>query len=124
MERELYRKWNNHPLREILRQAAQGEPIRPDTLDRLQLPKKVRKAAEQAIDRVKPDANGKKAKRMGPGSPDHLSSELVAALPDEWETPRERRQRQAQEGDADALASLKAEEEAEQRMVDRIAQGL
>ena len=122
-DREVLKKWQEHPLREILRRASQGDRIYPDTLDRLGLPPVVRKAAEQAIGRVKPGPDGKRVARYGPLSPDAMSMQLVEGLyrvDAAYETPSQRRERQAAEGDPTALAELQAAEQGTKRIVDRI----
>lgn len=124
LDEDEYARFRDHPIRDLMQRAAGGDHVHADTLDRLALPKTIRKALEEALERVTPDrATGKRAPRMGAGSPDVLASEIFSALYNadpHWETPTERRQRQAQEGDPDALASLKAEREATDDLVDRI----
>ncbi len=123
-DRKVLKAWQDHPLRRIVKAASQGELVRPDTLDRLQLPPEIRKATEQAIARVRPDPQtGRRVSNWGSNAPDSLSLNLVESLArrfPEWETPTENRLRQASEGDAEALASLKAEEEGLQRIVDKV----
>jgi len=111
MDRETYKRWHDHPLRYLLKRAAAGDRIYPDELDDLRLPSRVRSAARQAI---------KEAPDLKPMQVDQLSAELVEALPPEHETREQHEQRRAQQGDADALANIKAREEATSRMADRI----
>lgn len=110
-----YRRWHNSVIRDYLRNAAQGEKIRGETLDRLELPKRQRKAMDEAIRLVAAEGHVGRAQQEA----DRLSHELLDSMPD-WEEPDDRRQRRAMEGDPEAMASLKAEREAKDAMVDRI----
>ena len=111
MDRELYQRWHQHPLRYLLRRAAQGGHIYDDEIEDLRLPSKVRAATKQAL---------AKAPKLKPLEVDHLSSELVAALPDHHETREQHEHRRAEQGDAEALANRKAQEQARAEMAERI----
>ena len=111
MDRETYRRWHDHPLRYIVKRAAAGDLIRDDELDDLRLPPKLKRATRQAIDR---------APELKPMQADQMSAELFQALPDGHETREQYEQRRAEAGDADALANIRAREEATERMADRI----
>lgn len=113
MDRELYQRWHDHPLRHLLRRAALGDRIFDDEIDDLRLPPRVKAATKQAVGIVAAE----KPKQI---EVDHLSSELVAALPDGHETREQYEKRRATAGDAQALANLKAREEMTKRLVDRI----
>lgn len=119
MDRDLYARWESHPIREILRRAADGAHVYPDQIADLELSKSQERALREAIERVTP-ANGQRAPKMGAGSPDHLSSELVAALPDHHETRQERMSRRALAGDPEGQASVKAAADATEDLADKI----
>ena len=113
VDRETYARWHDHPLRSLLRRAAAGDRIYDDEIDDLRLPPRVKSAAKQAMAKVAAE----QPKQM---HVDHLSGELVAALPDGHETRQQYEERRANAGDAEALANVKAREEATNRMVDKI----
>jgi hypothetical protein len=119
VDSQLYERWRGHPVREILRRAAEGDHIYPDQIADLELSKSQERALQEAIERVTPKG-AEKAPAMGVGSADHLSSEIVAALDPHHETRQERMERRAHEGDPDALAAVKAREEANERLAERI----
>ncbi len=114
MDRDTYKAWHDHPLRQVLRRAAAGDIVHDDELDDLRLPPKVKRATRQAVDAVK----GQKQIDA-----DRLSAELFQALPDDHETREQHEQRRAAAGDADAMANIRAREEAHERMADRILGG-
>lgn len=117
MRRELYKRWRNHPLRGILRRAQQGEHIYPDELDDLNLPDKVRKAAEQAIERCREE--GAASDGLG-GRADRLSPALVDALPEHHETREQHQQRRADLGDHEAHQAVRGREQAIEAMANDI----
>ena len=114
MDRETYAKWHDHPLRFLLKRAAAGGHVYDDELDDLNLPPKVRAATRQAI---------AKAPHLKPMQVDQLSAEIFQALPDHHETREQHERRRAEQGDADALANRRAQEEARAEMADRILKG-
>lgn len=111
MDRDLYKIWHDHPLRWVLRRAVAGDHVHDDQLQDLRLPPKLEAATRQAIDEVK---------GLKQIDADRLSAELVAALPEHHETRTQHEERRAIDGDADALANIKAREEATGRMADAI----
>jgi hypothetical protein len=120
VRRELYKRWRNHPLRHLLREVEndpEGRHIYPDELDDLNLPPKVRKAAEAAIARCRKPGSASSA--MG-GQADHLSAALVDALPAHHETREVHQRRRADAGDVDAIQAVEARKEAIERQAAEI----
>lgn len=123
MDRDLYKRWRNHPLRGILKHAEAGGHVYADQLDDLNLPDKQRKATEQAITQAH-EAGEARDKRFGiTGAADALGPAIVDSLPAHHETREAHEKRRAAEGDAQALANIQAREDATDRLVDEIWQG-
>lgn len=119
MRRELYKRWRNHPLRHLLREVENdpGRHVYPDELDDLNLPPKVRKAAEAAIARCRKPGSASSA--MG-GQADNLSAALVDALGPHHETRDQHQRRRADAGDVDAMQAVDARKEAIERQAEEI----
>lgn len=117
MKRDLYRKWKNHDVRGAIKRAAQrGTQLRDDELEDLRLSPRLRRAAKQAVSEALLEDNRGRRNRLA----DDMSAEIVDALPPDHEQKMEHLERRAQAGDADALASIKAKEEASSRIAERI----
>ncbi|GAA1229606.1 hypothetical protein GCM10009676_10270 [Prauserella halophila] len=121
MDRELYKRWHNHPVRSLLNRAEQGDHIHADELDDLRLPDKQHRAAESAITRLR---NGKAPGWDTQGAvvpaADQYSAEIVDALGPDHETREQYEQRRALAGDATAAANIRARKEASDGLADDI----
>lgn len=111
MDRNTYKRFRDHEIRDLLRRARAGDHVYDDEIAVLNLPPRVKAATKEALDR---------ATDLSPLESDRLAAELFQALPDHHETERERQQRRADHGDPDAIAAVKAQREATSMMADRI----
>lgn len=115
------KRWRNHPVRDLLGRAAAGQHIYDDQISDLRLPDKVDKAFRQAAAdlRRRVEAGENVSGWTGTGV-DYYARELVSALPAEHETRLQHEERRAQEGDATALANVKARQDATERLADQV----
>lgn len=125
MDRDTYRRWRDHPLRELLRRAetVHGgylDTIRPDEIDDLNLPPRVRAATEQAIERIR---TASPTDRGYGGLTDHIGPALMGALPADWETKQQHRERRASLGDPQAIRDSQAIRGNDATMADDILGG-
>lgn len=119
MERDLYKRWRDHPLRTLLGEAQAGNPVYSDQLDDLRLPPKVRKAAETAIERCKEAGPSEQGLHK---TSDTLSAELVDSLGPDHETRDQHQRRRADAGDADAIRAVQAREQHQDSLVEEVWQ--
>ena len=115
MEREqIVKRMQDHPVTEALSKAASGRPVHDDDIKAANLPDKIERAMRQALQQVQAS--------QAPREAEELAFELIDALGPEHETLAELRERKASYGDPDALAAIKAKEEAHQRQMQTILQ--
>ena len=115
MEREkVIKRMEDHPISNALQKAASGQPVYDEDLAAANLPDKLQRATKQAIQQVQASQSPREALE--------LSYELVDAAGPEHETLAELRERKASYGDPDALAALRAQEEAHERQMQKILQ--
>ncbi|GLZ08966.1 hypothetical protein Acsp03_64320 [Actinomadura sp. NBRC 104412] len=115
------KRWKNHPIRDLLSRAAAGQHIYDDQIADLRLPDKIEKGFRQAAAHLaERAAAGENVTGWTGTGVDYYARELVTALPPEHETRLQHEERRAQEGDAQALANVKARQDAAERLADQV----
>ncbi|TQN32065.1 hypothetical protein FHX37_1990 [Haloactinospora alba] len=109
MDYKTERRWREHPVRRLLNRAAEGDHVYSDEIDDVRLPVRERNALIQAMKTVQSRHEA-----------DQISQEIFEALPDHHETRIQYEERRARAGDAQALASVQAREDAHERLVDEV----
>jgi hypothetical protein len=120
------RRWLKHPLRQLLNRVVARGHVYADELDDLNLPRPLRAAAEEAIERIRAARGTGHAldrRRNAQREADRYGLEIVEALGEHHETRQQREDRRATLGDPEAVAAVRARREGVDQMVDRIVGG-
>ena len=118
MQGELWEKYRQSPVRNLLRQVAANPkaPVHKDTIDGLNLDKRLRQAVVEAVDGIRRE----QALNVRQRAADKAAAVIVEAAGLDHETTSERNHRRASEGDLDAAAAVNAERDYYEAMADRI----